>query len=57
MTNTPKQESIDPVVLLLLFGIYFVCSFLAGHCIFELVYGLILILYYFKARLIQKKSM
>lgn len=53
----PKDKSLDPVVLLLLFGIYFVCSYLAGHSVFELVYGLILIFYYFKVRIFQKKTM
>ena len=52
-----KGNSFDPVVLLFLFGLYFVIDFFTAKDMFGLLYGLILIFYYFKCRIIEKKSM
>lgn len=51
-----KGNSFDPVVLLLFIGIYFVLSYIDTKIIPELIYGSILLIYYFKYLLIKKKS-
>ena len=49
------EAKLNGVVLLLLFGIYFVISFINTGSIPELVYGIVLIFYHIKLRYIQKK--
>lgn len=52
-----KEElGFDPVVLLLLFGLYFVLDYYATKFIPELLYGFSLIFYYFKCIIIRKKN-
>lgn len=52
-----KEElGFDPVVLLLLFGIYFVLDYYTSKFIPELLYGFSLIFYYFKCIIIRKKN-
>ena len=53
--NMTSETNFNGVVLLLLFGIYFVLSFINTKNIPDLIYGVILIIYYVKFRIIQKK--
>ena len=50
-----KELGFDPVVLLLLFGVYFVLDYYTSKFIPELLYGFSLIFYYFKCIIIRKK--
>jgi len=51
-----KELDFDPVVLLLLFGIYFALDYNMTRFIPELLYGFALIFYYFKCIIIRKKN-
>ena len=51
-----KEElGFDPVVLLLLFGVYFVLDYYTSRFIPELLYGFSLIFYYFKCIIIRRR--
>lgn len=50
-----EKSNFDPVVLLMLFGIYFVINYLVIFNLIELLYGIILIIYYIKCKIVQKK--
>ena len=52
-----KEElEFDLVVLLLLFGVYFVIEFYSTRFIPELLYGFSLIFYFFKCTIIRKRK-
>lgn len=52
-----KEElGFNPVVLLLLFGIYFVLDYYVTKFIPELLYGFSLIFYYFKCTIIRRRN-
>ena len=46
----------DAVLLLLLFGIYFILSYINTKLIPELIYGVILLIYYFRFTLCKNKT-
>ena len=50
-----RVAGVDLVLLLLLFGIYFVLSYSTSKNIAELIYGIILIFYHIKLKFIMKK--
>ena len=50
-----NETKLNGVVLLLLFGIYFTIGFINTGNIPELIYGIILIIYYIRLKYIQKK--
>ncbi len=52
-----KENNLNLVVLLLLFGMYFIMSYLSSKNIPELVYGIILIIYHVRFKILHKKSM
>lgn len=52
-----KDNGLNLVLLLLLFGMYFIMSYISTKNIPELVYGIILIIYHVKFRVLQKKSL
>ncbi len=53
--NMKRVAGVDLVLLLLLFGIYFVLSYSTSKNIAELIYGIILIFYHIKLKFIMKK--
>jgi len=52
-----KENNFDPVVLLLLFGLYFIMSFISEKNIPELLYGIVLIFYYVKCKFVLKNNL
>ena len=51
-----KESELDLVLLLLLFGLYFIISFLTSNNVFELIYGIILVFYHVKLKFLQRKQ-
>ena len=52
-----KDNGLNLVLLLLLFGMYFIMSYISTKNIPDLVYGIILIIYHVKFIVLQKKSL
>lgn len=52
-----EKNNFDPVVLLMLFGIYFILDFMSGKNIPQLLYGIALIVYYIRYKIIKNKVM
>ena len=50
------NSDFDFVVLLLLVGIYFIFEFFSTKQITDLLYGIILVIYYIKFRFLNKKA-
>ena len=51
-----KEGDFDPVVLLLLFGLYFVLKYATTQSVSELVYGIILLGYHIRFKIARRKS-
>lgn len=49
------NKYVNPVVLLLIFGLYFVTDFLETNNYWNMIYGLFLLIYYIRCKVIQKK--
>ena len=52
-----KNGGLDPVVLLMLFGIYFVLKYISAKEFTDLLYGIVLIMYHIRFAILKKKSM
>lgn len=51
-----KEGNLDPVVLLLLFGLYFVLKYATSQCVTELIYGIILLIYHIRFKIARIKA-
>ena len=49
-----KKCGLDLVLLLLLFGIYFILKFISEKQVTDLIYGCILIIYHIKLKMLEK---
>lgn len=52
-----KNNGFNPILILLLFGIYFIISYFETKNIPELVYGAVLVCYHVKFKILQKNSL
>lgn len=51
-----KEGNFDPVVLLLLFGLYFVLKYATTQSITELIYGIVLLIYHIRFQIARRKA-
>ena len=50
-----KEGNLDPVILLLLFGLYFVLKYATTQSVTELIYGIILLIYHIRFKMARRK--
>lgn len=50
------NNRIDPVVLLLIFGLYFILQFVNTKCVPDLIYGIFLLICYIRLVFFNKKK-
>jgi hypothetical protein len=51
-----KEGNFDPVVLLFLFGLYFVLKYATTQSVTELIYGIVLLIYDVRFHIARRKA-